>query len=337
MYFFFLYTVLVIFFTYYLKKKKLFSNYTGEHHQLFSNQKNIPLTGGIFLLIPIILAEYQNIIYTITIFLTFLLGFLSDRKILISAKKRLLFQITLVFLSVIFLDLEILSSKLTFFDNFLKNSVFNIFFTTFCLLILINGSNFIDGLNGLLLCYMTSIIFALSNSGLLNFFLLNEILLTYFIFFLIILILLNFCNLLMLGDAGAYVISFFVGYLIIKCHISNLNISPYFFITILWYPCFENLFSIIRKFKSNFSPLVPDNNHLHQLIYTLFKKKLIKDKLFANNLSSILVSAVNFLIILISTKNPYSSIYQIKLMIFSVFIYLIVFVLIKKKLNYKSK
>ena len=141
----------------------------------------------------------------------------------------------------------------------------------------------------------------------------------------------------MLGDAGAYVISFFVGYLIIKCHISNLNISPYFFITILWYPCFENLFSIIRKFKSNFSPLVPDNNHLHQLIYTLFKKKLIKDKLFANNLSSILVSAVNFLIILISTKNPYSSIYQIKLMIFSVFIYLIVFVLIKKKLNYKSK
>ena len=140
----------------------------------------------------------------------------------------------------------------------------------------------------------------------------------------------------MLGDAGAYIISFFVGYLIIKCHISNLNISPYFFIAIIWYPCFENLFSIIRKFKSNSSPLVPDNNHLHQLIYTLFKKKLIKDKLFANNLSSILVSAVNFLIIFVSSKNPYSSIYQIKLIIFSVFLYLIVFVLIKKKLNCKS-
>ena len=140
----------------------------------------------------------------------------------------------------------------------------------------------------------------------------------------------------MLGDAGAYIISFFVGYLIIKCHISNLNISPYFFIAIIWYPCFENLFSIIRKFKLNSSPLVPDNNHLHQLIYTLFKKKLIKDKLFANNLSSILISAVNFLIIFVSSKNPYSSIYQIKLIIFSVFLYLIVFVLIKKKLNCKS-
>ena len=59
----------------------------------------------------------------------------------------------------------------------------------------------------------------------------------------------------MLGDAGAYILSFFVGYLIIKCHNFNPNISPYFFITLLWYPCFENLFSIIRKLKNKFSPL----------------------------------------------------------------------------------
>ena len=48
-----------------------------------------------------------------------------------------------------------------FFDNLLENAVFNIFFTSFCLLILINGSNFIDGLNGLLLVYMTLVIFVL--------------------------------------------------------------------------------------------------------------------------------------------------------------------------------
>ena len=80
MHFFLIYIVSVIFLTFYLKKKKLFSNYTGEHHQLFSNQKNIPLVGGIFLLIPIILIDYLNIIYIIAIFLTFLLGFLSDQK-----------------------------------------------------------------------------------------------------------------------------------------------------------------------------------------------------------------------------------------------------------------
>ena len=87
----------------------------------------------------------------------------------------------------------------------------------------------------------------------------------------------------MLGDAGAYVLSFFVGYLILLCHNSNPNISPYFFITLLWYPCYENLFSILRKFKLNKSPIKPDNNHLHQLIFFYLKKKYKLKNIFANN------------------------------------------------------
>ena len=143
---------------------------------------------------------------------------------------------------------------------------------------------------------------------------------------------LNFCNYLMLGDAGAYILSFFVGYLIIKCHNSNPNISPYFFISLLWYPCYENLFSIIRKLKNKLSPLIPDNKHLHQLIYARLRKKMIKNQLIANNVSSLLISFTNFIIILISSINPYSSIYQIKLIIFSVFLYSILFIVIKKRL-----
>ena len=232
---------------------------------------------------------------------------------------------------MIFLDLEILTSKLILFDYFLKNHVFNIFFTAFCLLILINGSNFIDGLNGLLLSYMTFVIFILLKLGLLNELSIKYDFINYLILFTIIIILLNLCNYLMLGDAGAYILSFFVGYLIIKCHISNPNISPYFFITLLWYPCYENLFSIIRKLKSKLSPLIPDNNHLHQLIYIRFKKKIIRSQLIANNISSLIISLVNFIIILISSLNPYSSFYQIKLIIFSMFLYSIVFIIIKKR------
>ena len=136
----------------------------------------------------------------------------------------------------------------------------------------------------------------------------------------------------MLGDAGAYILSFFVGYLIIKCHTYNPNISPYFFISLLWYPCYENLFSIIRKLKNKLSPLIPDNKHLHQLIYASLRKKMIKNQLIANNVSSLLISFTNFIIILISSINPYSSIYQIKLIIFSVFLYSILFIVIKKRL-----
>ena len=47
------------------------------------------------------------------------------------------------------LELKIVSSRVFFFDNLLQNIGFNILFTSFCLLILVNGSYFIDGLNGL--------------------------------------------------------------------------------------------------------------------------------------------------------------------------------------------
>ena len=69
-----------------------------------------------------------------------------------------------------------------------------IFFTAFCLLILINGSNFIDGLNGLLLSYMTFVIFILLKLGLLNELSIKYDFINYLILFTIIIILLNLCN-----------------------------------------------------------------------------------------------------------------------------------------------
>ncbi len=326
LYFFLLYFLTIIFFAIYFKKKKYLSNYSGDNHQLFTNEKNIPLVGGIFLVIPILSINYNNIFYILIILSIFMLGFLSDRKVIISAKQRFLLQIIIIFFSVIFLDLRILSSRILFFDNLLELLYFNILFTCFCLLILINGSNFIDGLNGLLLIYMTTVIYVLLDTSLLldtNVKLLFESDGKYILFFIITLIvitILNLSNSLLLGDAGAYILSFFVGYLIIICHNSNPDISPYFFITLLWYPCYENLFSIIRKLKNKFSPLVPDNNHLHQLIYQRFNK-IISDKVIANNASSILMSIINGIILLLAARYPYESSYQIKIILISIFLY----------------
>ena len=303
-YFYLIYTILIVIINSYFKKKLFLSNYTGDIHQLFSNYKNIPLLGGLFLIIPIILINFKNVFYFLSISSIFLIGFFSDRKILISPKKRFLFQIALIIFSVVFLNLEILSSRIDYFDNLLRYNIFNIFFTSFCLLILINGSNFIDGLNGLLLVYMTFVIIILLKLNLISGATLDKNLLTYLIFFLAILTLLNFCNLLMLGDAGAYILSFFVGYLIISCHKENPDISPYFFILIIWYPCYENLFSIIRKLKSKFSPLNPDNQHLHQLLYTFIRKNFFNNKLTANNASSVLINTINLIIIYISSLSP---------------------------------
>ena len=144
---------------------------------------------------------------------------------------------------------------------------------------------------------------------------------------------LNFCNLLMLGDTGAYILSFFVGFLIISCHKVNPYISPYFFITLIWYPCYENLFSIIRKSISNFSPLNPDNKHLHQLLYLVIKKNFCRNSLLANNASSLIINVVNIAIIYLSSIKPYSSAYQITLIIISLIIYTVVFKFLKNKIN----
>ena len=333
LYFYTLYTALIILINIYFKKKKFLSNYTGDHHQLFSNTKNIPLLGGIFLIVPLILINYENYIYSLLIIFASLIGIFSDTKILVSPKKRFLFQIFLIFFSVIFLNLEILSSRVIFFDNLLEEKIFNIVFTSFCMLVLLNGSNFIDGLNGLLITYVSIVIIMLFKLNLISEFLLHEDQIKYLIFFLLILNILNFCNLLMLGDTGAYILSFFVGFLIISCHKLNPYISPYFFITIIWYPCYENLFSIIRKLKSDSSPLNPDNKHLHQLLYLVVKKNYIKNSLFANNTSSLIINIVNLAIIYASSMNPYSSIYQITLIIISLIIYTAVFTLLKNKMK----
>ena len=325
------YTVLIIIVSFYFKKKLFLSSYTGDNHQLFTNYKNVPLLGGLFLIIPILLINYDNAFYFLSISLIFLIGFFSDRKILISPKKRFLFQIALIFFSVFFLKLEILSSRINYFDYLLQFNIFNVFFTSFCLLILLNGSNFIDGLNGLLLVYMTFVIIALLKLNLISELILDKNLITYLIIFLAVISLLNFCNLLMLGDAGAYILSFFVGYLIITCHKENPNISPYFFISIIWYPCYENLFSIIRKLKYKFSPLNPDNQHLHQLLYTFIKKNFFSNKLIANNASSLLINTINLIIIYVSSMKPYSSIYQIRLIIISLIIYTLIFIFLKNK------
>ncbi len=317
---FLLYFLTIIFFSYYFKGKKYFSNYSGDNHQLFSNEKNIPLVGGMFLVMPIILINYHNFFYILIVLSIFMLGLLSDRKVIVSAKQRFLIQILLIFFAVIFLDLKILSSRLLFFDNLLDLFYFNLIFTSFCLLILINGSNFIDGLNGLLLIYMTIVIYVLLDTEVKLLFEGNDSYIQFLLITLIVITALNLSNLLMLGDAGAYILSFFAGYLIILYHNSNPNISPYFFITLLWYPCYENLFSIIRKLKNKFSPLVPDNNHLHQLIYQRFNK-IINNKVIANNVSSILISIINCIILLLAARYPYESNYQIKIILTSIFLY----------------
>ena len=338
MIFLYIYLLLVTLLSLIFKKRGILLNYSGDVHQLFSNRKNIPLTGGLFILIPIVFF-LNDIMINFFIVSIYLVGFFSDRKILASPKKRFLIQCLLVLLFVAIFDVKINSSRIELFDVILNNKFFAIFFSTFCLLILINGSNFIDGLNGLLISSIIIILFMLTRLNLIDNSIISDQSINLIMLILLLLLLLNIFNFLMLGDSGAYLLGFFIGFLIISSHRSNPDISPYFFISLIWYPCFENLFSILRKLNREFSPLKPDSKHLHQLVMFFLTKKFDLKLIFSNNLSSGIISFFNFLIIYISTLNPSNTFFQIKLISTSIIFYNVSYMLLFKfyKSNLMSK
>ena len=338
MIFFFVYLLLVILLSLIFKKKGIFLNYSGDIHQSFSNKKNVPLAGGLFVLIPIVFF-LNDLLINCFIISIYLIGFFSDRKILVSPKKRFLIQCVLILLFVVIFDIRINSSRIELFDVILSNKIFAIPFSAFCLLILINGSNFIDGLNGLLISCTIIILLMLVKLNLIDNSIISDRSINLILLTLLLLLLLNIFNVLMLGDSGAYLLGFFMGFIIISSHVKNPNISPYFFISLIWYPCFENLFSILRKINKEFSPLKPDSKHLHQLVFFFLSKRFNLKLVISNNLSSVIICLFNFLIVYISTLNPSSTIFQIKLIATSIIFYNVCYVLLFRfyKLNLISK
>ena len=334
MIFFYTYLLIVTLLSLFFKKKGIFLNYSGDVHQSFSNKKNIPLAGGLFILIPLVFF-LNDLLINCFIISIYLIGYFSDRKILVSPKIRFLVQCILILLCVEIFDIKINSSRIELFDSILNYHIFAIFFSAFCLLILINGCNFIDGLNGILISLTIIILLILIKLNLIDNSIISGESINLIIFTLSLLLLLNIFNILMLGDSGAYLLGFFLGFMIISSHISNPNISPYFFISLIWYPCFENLFSILRKLNREFSPLKPDSKHLHQLVFFFLSKKFNLKLLLSNNLSSLIICFFNFIIIYISSLNPSSTIFQIKLIASSVIFYNASYILLFK--FYKSK
>ena len=336
----YIYLIIIIPSIFYLHKlfvnKKLLLSHSGDQHQKFASKNSIPLIGGIYItiLFTLILFQIEKYFQIAILFSIFLLGISVDLKILKSPKKRLLIQTLIVVLLAYILKLEIIDTRIEFFDLIIEPKIINFCFVIFCLLVLINGSNFMDGLNGLLIGYYIMITIILLK---INFFKFNNIdnelsiifITTFFFIFIF-----NISNKLYLGDNGVYVLSAFFGSMLINYHQNFPRISPYFFILLLWYPCFENLFSIIRKFKLKRSPIYPDTNHLHQLLFYYLRKKNSFKDLINNNLSSMIILIINFFIFFISLNNIYSTKLQIFTLFSAIMIYLITYVFL---FNFKYK
>ena len=328
-------TILLLLISIKIKKTKYLKNYSGDDHQKFTTNKNIPLTGGFFIIIVFLLVLFEeNNFFLISIILIFSLGLFSDLNKIISPNKRLLLQVIIVLFLIIFTNLEINSTRVIILDKFLENNIINVFFVSFCVLVLINGTNFIDGLNGLSLGYYFIVTIALLNNNFYYSNLLQGNELIYLSCYLFIFLILNQSNLFFIGDSGSYSLGLIFSFLLINIYTVNSNISPFYIILLVWYPCFELLFSILRKFNINFSPAKPDIRHLHQLIYNLIKNKYNFGKLKSNNISSILILLFNSFSIFLGSVDISSSQNQIILIIMNIVFYTVAY---KQLVNYNNK
>ena len=304
----------------------------SKHKRLIKNSfKSPPLCGGILIFICSVLF-FKNLIL-LNIFGLFLLviGIFSDTNKISSPTKRILMQ-SVVSICFIFLsDLIITDLRMESLNFFLDIKFVSILFTLFCVLILINGSNFLDGLNTLVIGYYILVcLFLIIISN--NFKLIIDPNINLLIIILSTLFLFNFCGKLYLGDSGAYLLGFYIAFFVIDFSLKNNSVSPFFICFLLWYPAFENLFSIIRRIIFKNKVEVADQLHLHQMIYNFFTKKNLVKNIYSNTLVANVINIYNLIIFACFYRFYSSTKILILAVFFNIVVYITLYLLFRKKL-----
>jgi len=246
------------------------------------HKKPVLKIGGILIYFFILLSSVvfsdssllRDLLYISTI--VFFFSVLEDLKIKINPFARLLILLVIIFFCVKLFNLKVYSVQFYNFDNFLNNNqLLSLIFTALCIVFVINGSNFIDGFNGLLGIHSSIIILIL---GIINFYFGNFELLFICILFLIcltIFLTFNFPNSkIFLGNSGSHLLGLILAILVILTSQKTQyhKVYPFFFACLLNYIFFEIFFSFFRKIiyeKKN--PLYPDKKHLHMLVFSYLK------------------------------------------------------------------
>ena len=241
----------------------------------------------------------------------FMIGFLDDVKIDISPSKRLVLMILFLLILIHFIPIKILNIDVPVLSSFLKNKIFSSLFLLLCFLFVVNGSNLIDGFNGLLAINLIIINIILiyinvQNANVeLSFFIIGQVVI------LISFLLFNFPNAkIFLGDSGSYLFGSLTALNTVITNNLNPNYSSFFFCILLFYIFFEVFFSFIRKVVQKKSPIHPDDKHLHMLTFEKISVKFGRDK--GNYLNSVLINTVYSILVvpaLLFAKDPLLSRY----------------------------
>ena len=215
-------------------------------------------------------------------------GFIDDQKSLTPGVKLVLLIVPVIYLILNGYQLDDLGNYE--FIGKIELGKFGLIFTILACGLLINGYNYIDGIDGLLilniLCGVIYILFLINISEVKNF----------FYFFSIPLILNLIFNFLpsnnrykiFLGDGGSLFLGFFISFSIIYLY-KYQNIHPAYLIWICWYPVFDFLFVTFYRIKIQKDFFQADKLHFHHYILLRFNNSHISSSLVITTLNAIII------------------------------------------------
>ena len=274
-------TALLIKFRLPIAKKLKIIDYPTEKRKI--HKLPTPLMGGLIIIINLLLIntylfsknELSSLDITIFIFcfFSFIIGLIDDQKKISSVNKLMIIGLVYVIIGVIDKNLFLKYLYSETLDKFFYLDVFNIFFSTLCVLLLINAFNLVDGLNGL----------AISIAILWLFFIFNyfeNVNYAYFILILSLLIMLPF-NLqgkFFLGDSGSILIGSLIGIFFITSYNLELSlntnkISLEKIFILFMIPGLDMFRLFLERIFNKKNPFLPDDKHLHHYLIKNFNLK----------------------------------------------------------------
>jgi len=295
--------------------------HTQDKPQNF-HENSTPRSGGIGIILSMLLLLLTPLGWklVLSIGLAFISGIFEDLYSSLNPKLRLLLQF-IAAVSAVFLT----NSVITYlgFGMHLPY-VIGVIFSIFAIVGLMNAINIIDGFNGLAagISFLVLLSFSIVALKVDNYevFQICLIVMSAIFGFLVF----NFPKgKIFLGDGGAYLLGFISALIGIFLGASYEIVSPWFVMSILIYPVWEVLFSIMRKMKKGYSPLEPDAYHLHMLIY--------KHITHSNPLTSVFIISSSLPFMIVSTIFSNNSTANFLVSISFIFCYLILYAYLSKK------
>ena len=105
-------------------------------------------------------------------------------------------------------NIQITNTRVDLLDRLINYQYINYFFVCFCILIVINGSNFFDGLNTLSSGYYLLITLIMVYLNLIENIVFQDFFFKNLFLTLIIIYIYNFLNKIFIGDSGSYLLGF---------------------------------------------------------------------------------------------------------------------------------